>query len=111
MNLLPVHIDDLCAAHKLALGYPRLARFPQGHLGNGNGFSVRELTQVSERVTGKIIPVRYGDRRAGEIGGQLGKGQSSARLAAAIHRPGHIVSHAWAWGKKSQELNQGTCLF
>ena len=62
-----VHVNDLCEAHLLALralrdGAPGAAY----NLGNGDGFSVSEVIDAAETVTGKSIRVAYGPRRAGD---------------------------------------------
>ena len=99
-----IHIVDLCEAHLLALerlcaGAPS-ARF---NLGNGNGFSVTEVIDTAERVTGMRIARVIAARRAGD----------SARLVAEAKlardelgwRPQFddlhtIIAHAWAWEQK-----------
>lgn len=62
-----VHVMDLATAHTLAydnLDKNRIStRF---NLGNGNGFSVREVIDAVARVTGKRVDVVEGDRRAGD---------------------------------------------
>jgi len=62
-----IHVLDLANAHVLALEY----LLKEGgcevfNLGNGKGFSVREVVEVSERVTGRRIPVVEGPRRPGD---------------------------------------------
>ncbi len=61
-----IHIDDLASAHLLAIDATR----PGGHrifnLGNGSGFSVREVIAAAEAVIGTRIPVREAARRAGD---------------------------------------------
>ena len=60
-----VHVSDLCAAHLCAL--ERLeADSVTYNLGNGQGHSVKEVIAAVEKVTGRKVPVRYGDRRAGD---------------------------------------------
>ncbi|MDY6813566.1 MAG: UDP-glucose 4-epimerase GalE [Pseudomonadota bacterium] len=96
-----VHVMDLCRAHLLALerlwaGEPSRAY----NLGNGAGFSVREVIDTARRVTGRPIAVHAGPRRPGD----------PARLvadAARAHeelgwRPQHaalerIIGDAWRW--------------
>ncbi len=96
-----IHINDLCSAHWLALqslmnGGPSQAY----NLGNGNGFSVQEVIDTAERITGRKVPVVNGPRRAGD----------PARLVAdATHARQNlgwqpqfadlatIIQHAWAW--------------
>jgi UDP-glucose 4-epimerase len=61
-----IHVIDLGVAHLLALD----ACEPGGHkifnLGNGSGFTVREVIDVFRRVTGHPIPAEVGPRRAGD---------------------------------------------
>jgi UDP-glucose 4-epimerase len=61
-----VHVEDLARAHLLALD----AATPGNHLicnlGNGGGFSVREVLATIEKVTGRPVPARDVDRRAGD---------------------------------------------
>lgn len=61
-----VHVADLASAHVLALG----AAVPGEHLicnlGNGNGFSVRDVIAEVQRVTKVEIPVVSGPRRPGD---------------------------------------------
>ncbi len=60
-----VHVTDLCAAHLCAL-----RQLDRGsvtyNLGNGMGHSVRQVIAAVEAVAGKPVPVRYGERRAGD---------------------------------------------
>lgn len=59
-----VHVDDLADAHVSAMQRlaPGDALFC--NLGTGRGFSVREILAAAERVTGRPVPVRHGERRA-----------------------------------------------
>src|ERR1019366_6751209 len=61
-----IHIEDLSAAHLLALEGIRPSEHQIFNLGNGNGFSVREVIAAAETVTGKPIVVREGPRRPGD---------------------------------------------
>lgn len=60
-----VHVVDLAEAHLLAL-----ARLDQGlgaiNLGSRDGFSVRQIVDAVERVTGQPLPVEYAPRREGD---------------------------------------------
>jgi UDP-glucose 4-epimerase len=99
-----IHVQDLCAAHLLALDHLLAGGDSRRYnLGNGRGFSVKEVIDVARKVTGKPIPVKMEPRRAGD----------SARLVADSHRimrelgwqPQRadletIVSDAWAWEQK-----------
>lgn len=61
-----IHVRDLAAAH--VLGLEKLAQGITGafNLGSGKGFSVLEVIDAAERVTGKKVPYRIGDRREGD---------------------------------------------
>jgi UDP-glucose 4-epimerase len=61
-----IHIEDLSDAHVLALKAARPGEHQIYNLGNGNGFSVREVIAAVERVTGKSVAVREADRRPGD---------------------------------------------
>jgi UDP-glucose 4-epimerase len=62
-----VHVADLAVAHLAALDY--LSRGGESgafNLGTGHGYSVREVIEAAERVTGRKVPVVAGERRAGD---------------------------------------------
>ncbi len=96
-----IHIEDLCSAHWLALQSLMGGAGSQAYnLGNGQGFSVQEVIDTAQQVTGRSIAVVNGPRRAGDparlvadstlIREKLGWQPRYADLAT-------IVSHAWAW--------------
>jgi UDP-glucose 4-epimerase len=61
-----IHIEDLSAAHLLALDGARAGEHRIFNLGTGTGFSVREVIAAAERVTGTEIAVREAARRPGD---------------------------------------------
>jgi UDP-glucose 4-epimerase len=62
-----IHVDDLCQAHLLALeALQRTGQSLAVNLGNGQGFSVREVIDTVRAVTGRAVPVRIESRRAGD---------------------------------------------
>jgi UDP-glucose 4-epimerase len=61
-----IHIEDLAAAHMLAMEGIEPGTHRIFNLGNGNGFSVREVIAAAQRVTGTEIPVREAPRRPGD---------------------------------------------
>ena len=98
-----IHVNDLCDAHLLALGKlwdgaPSAAY----NLGNGNGFSVREVIDAAEKVAKRNIDVVEADRRAGDPGTLVA---DSARAKSALGwTPQYadlqtIIKHAWQWEK------------
>lgn len=62
-----VHVMDLCDAHIAALQYLRDHNL-SGHfnLGNGNGFSVAQVIETVESITGKTLSIDYVERRSGD---------------------------------------------
>ncbi len=101
-----IHVTDLAQAHVLALqalqsGAPTIAY----NLGNGVGFSVREVIDVVQQVTGLTVPVIFGPQRAGDPPALVG---DASRIRAELGwTPQHadladIVGTAWRWhqGKK-----------
>jgi UDP-glucose 4-epimerase len=61
-----IHIEDLAAAHLLALDGARPGEHRIFNLGNGNGFSVREVIAAASALTGVEITVREAPRRPGD---------------------------------------------
>lgn len=62
-----IHVMDLVSAHYLAFEYLREGNQSDiFNLGNGNGYSVKEVIQVARDVTGYLIPAEIGERRAGD---------------------------------------------
>lgn len=61
-----IHIDDLAVAHLLAIEATSPGDHQIFNLGNGSGFSVREVVAAAETVTGASIPVRECARRPGD---------------------------------------------
>jgi UDP-glucose 4-epimerase len=61
-----IHIEDLAAAHLLALDATHGGEHRIFNLGNGSGFSVREVIEAARAVTGEQIPVREAPRRPGD---------------------------------------------
>ena len=51
-----IHVDDLASAHLLALEGARAGQHRIFNLGNGNGFSVREVIAATEKVVGAAVP-------------------------------------------------------
>jgi UDP-glucose 4-epimerase len=61
-----IHVEDLAEAHLLALDAARTGVHEVLNLGNGNGFSVREVISAAEQVTGRTIPAIERPRRPGD---------------------------------------------
>ena len=96
-----VHVNDLCNAHLLAMrAIWNGASSTAYNLGNGNGFSVRDIIDTARTVTGVSFPVINGPRRSGDPARLV---SDSTRAKAELGWcPRHssletIMSHAWAW--------------
>ncbi|MFC8719944.1 UDP-glucose 4-epimerase GalE [Kitasatospora sp. NPDC057198] len=87
-----IHIADLAEAHLLALDAAKPGEHLICNLGNGTGFSVREVIESVRRVTGREIPVQVADRRPGD----------PAVLVAAADR----AREALGWVPKRPELDR-----
>jgi UDP-glucose 4-epimerase len=61
-----IHVSDLADAHLLALGACDPGRHRVYNLGNGAGFSVRQVIDVCREVTGQDIPAEVAPRRPGD---------------------------------------------
>ncbi|MEU0804595.1 UDP-glucose 4-epimerase GalE [Streptomyces sp. NPDC005970] len=61
-----IHVADLAEAHLLALGAAAEGEHLICNLGNGNGFSVREVIETVRQVTGHPIPEVTAPRRGGD---------------------------------------------
>ncbi|BAY13184.1 UDP-glucose 4-epimerase GalE [Calothrix sp. NIES-2098] len=96
-----IHVSDLADAHILGLEY-----LLQGgdsevfNLGNGLGFSVREVIAAAEDVTGLTIPIQECDRRPGDPPSLIGSSDKARKILGwQPQYPGikDIVLHAWQW--------------
>lgn len=97
-----IHIDDLSAAHLLALEASRPGDHQIFNLGNGSGFSVREVIAAAERVTGAEIPKREVGRRAGDPPVLVAASDRiRSELGWVPRKPGldEIVADAWAFAR------------
>jgi UDP-glucose 4-epimerase len=97
-----VHIVDLAQAHILAL-----KKLEQGsaayNLGNGDGYSVRQVIEAARQITGHKIPVEERPRRAGDPPRLVGSAEKIRRELGwkpKFPRIEEIVESAWHWHKK-----------
>jgi UDP-glucose 4-epimerase len=95
-----IHVEDLGRAHLMALEAAGPGEHRVYNLGNGAGFSVREVVEAARRVTGKSIDAVEAPRRAGDPPVLVA---SSERIRADLgwmpEKPGleTMISDAWAW--------------
>jgi UDP-glucose 4-epimerase len=95
---------DLAQAHILGLEYLLKGGNSQAfNLGNGNGFSVREVIETAKLVTGRDIKIVECDRRAGDppvLVGSSGKAQNVLGWNPQYADLEQIITHALAWHQK-----------
>ena len=94
-----IHIYDLAEAHIAAMQH-LLAGNPssQYNLGNGQGFSVREVLNTIEKVTGKSLPIIEGERRPGDapvLIADASKAHRELQWKPQFPDLPIIVEHAW----------------
>ncbi len=93
-----IHVRDLADAHVLALQHAQSSAHRIYNLGNGTGFSVREVIDSCRRVTGVPIAARDVERRAGDPAVLIASSERAvAELGWRPSRTGidEIVSDAW----------------
>ncbi len=101
-----IHIVDLVSAHTLALNALEDQQKLVYNLGNGKGYSVREVIETAREITGHSIPVEETDRRPGD----------SPRLVASSEKIRNelgwepqipdlkdIIHSAWSWHQSHPE--------
>ncbi|MEM9938856.1 MAG: UDP-glucose 4-epimerase GalE [Pseudomonadota bacterium] len=96
-----IHVEDLASGHLAALEY----LFNDGaseciNLGTGDGFSVKEIIDSVERVTGMDVPREYGDRRPGDppvLTADISKAQDLLDFELKASDVDNVVATAWAF--------------
>ncbi|MGW4056424.1 UDP-glucose 4-epimerase GalE [Streptomyces sp. NPDC004779] len=105
-----IHVADLAEAHVLALDAMTEGTVPVGehlicNLGNGNGFSVREVVETVRKVTGHAIPELAAGRRPGDPAVLVASADTAReRLGWIPSRPdlADVVADAWAFARQRE---------
>lgn len=96
-----IHVSDLALAHVQGLEYLLADNQSQVfNLGNGNGFSVREIIEAARQITGKKIEVVESDRRAGDPPVLVGSSAKARKILGWQPQYAdikNIIAHAWHW--------------
>jgi len=99
-----IHICDLCDAHLLAIKALQTKNESAAYnLGNGNGFSVKEVIDTAKVVTGIEIPVQVADRREGDPARLVADASLAMRelsWSPQFKELDKIIQHAWLWEQK-----------
>lgn len=98
-----IHVTDLAQAHILAVQYLNNGGESDiFNLGNGVGYSVREVIETARKVTGHPIPATETSRRAGDPARLVASSEKAKKILG--WKPVHdsleeIISSAWNWHK------------
>jgi UDP-glucose-4-epimerase GalE len=95
-----IHVDDLAEAHLLALERLEDGKSLYYNLGIGRGYSVREVIQAAENLTGQKVSVREGPRRPGDPPVLVASSEKIQRELGWKPRYtdlGPILETAWRW--------------
>lgn len=99
-----IHVTDLAQAHILAVKYLRNGGNSDiFNLGNGIGFSVKEVIETARKATGHPIPAQISPRRAGDPAKLIASSEKARKILG--WKPEHaeleeIIATAWNWHKK-----------
>lgn len=96
-----IHVTDLAQAHILAVEY--LSKYSENNifnLGNGVGFSVKQVIETARKVTGHAIPSVIAPRRAGDPAQLIASSDKAKKVLG--WKPEHadleeIIASAWKW--------------
>ena len=98
-----IHVMDLADAHYLALNRLRNGGDSQiFNLGNGEGFSVKEVIEVTRKVTGHPIPAEVSPRRAGDPARLIASSKKAIdvlKWKPKYDKLEQIIETAWNWHK------------
>lgn len=102
-----IHVTDLAAAHYKALEYLRKSNSSNVfNLGNGNGYSVKEVIETTRKVTGHPISAEVKERRDGDPAILISSSDKAKKLLG--WKPEYdslekIIEDAWNWHKNNPE--------
>jgi UDP-glucose 4-epimerase len=102
-----IHVMDLARAHWLAL--EKMRRDGEGgiyNLGNGAGFSVREVIEKARQVTGRPIPAKTAPRRPGDpavLVASAERAREELLWSPRYSRLEEILETAWHWHRRHPE--------
>ncbi|WP_319421922.1 UDP-glucose 4-epimerase GalE [Pleurocapsa sp. FMAR1] len=105
-----IHVLDIAQAHILALKYLlNNGKTDVFNLGNGSGFSVKEVIDAARKITGKEIKAVGCDRRAGDPPALVGSGAKAQKILGwqpEYSNLEDLITHAWQWHQKRHSVNQ-----
>ena len=100
-----IHVMDLADAHSKALAYLRNGgNSDVFNLGNGQGFSVKEVINAAEKATGAIISRQIGKRRSGDPAELIASSDKAKKILGwqpCYTKIDDIIKTAWLWHKNN----------
>jgi UDP-glucose 4-epimerase len=93
-----IHVEDLAQAHRLSLEKLRIFNGTL-NLGTGTGKSVKEIIAKAEKVSGKLCPVIYADRRSGDPAKLFAANKKAKEILEwePKYSIEEIIYDAWRW--------------
>ncbi|MGJ5672626.1 MAG: UDP-glucose 4-epimerase GalE [Nostochopsis sp.] len=96
-----IHVTDLANAHVLGLEYLLTGGDSEVfNLGNGSGFSVKEVIEAAKSITGHDLKIVECDRRPGDPPALIGSSDKARKILnwqPQYSNLEQIISHAWQW--------------
>ena len=96
-----IHVMDLASAHHKALEYLRDGNSSDiFNLGNGNGYSVKEVVETARKVTGHAIPAVVKERRPGDPATLIASAEKAKSILGwkpEFDSLEKIIADAWRW--------------
>jgi UDP-glucose 4-epimerase len=95
-----IHVADLATAHLLALEAIKPGKHEIYNLGNGDGYSIRQVIDAVREVTGQPVPVKVAPRRTGDASATVAASDKARRdLGWQPSKPElrEIIADAWAF--------------
>ncbi|MDZ4838513.1 MAG: UDP-glucose 4-epimerase GalE, partial [Bacteroidota bacterium] len=106
-----IDVIDLAKAHVIAidrlLNKKRIAKVEAFNLGTGRGFSVLEIIETFQKVSGVVLNWAYGNRREGDIVqifAETTKAETELHWKATTHLS-EMLLNSWNWQKKLSNIN------
>ncbi|MGD2181339.1 UDP-glucose 4-epimerase GalE [Lusitaniella coriacea] len=102
-----IHVSDLATAHVLGLEYLlQGGKTEVFNLGNGSGFSVKEVIETAREVTGEEIKAVEQERRPGDPPMLVGSAEKARKILnwnPEYPNVREILAHAWQWHQKRHQ--------
>lgn len=100
-----IHVTDLARAHILAIDYLKNNNKSETfNLGNGLGFSVKEIIESARKITNHPIPAVISPRRPGDPAILIASSEKAEKLLRwkpTFTKPEDIIESAWRWHKNN----------